>query len=332
MIPEPAEIVFKSCIRKAEIPIFGFYLYPLEQDPANRPLAEQASSSQNPEPAIPESKEPVDPEPAGLATEPDSQSENSASIPQDDQTMEVHHHGHVHHEKKWKEYLFQFFMLFLAVFCGFLAEYKLEQTIEHHREEEYMAALLQDLRSDTAAFRLAVNRFHNNTKTIDSVFVLLNSSERSNTSEIYFQGREVIGSYYRLWYNSRTFEQMKYSGNLRLIRQKGVADSITNYYQSLKYLDESRELLNQRHAAVSDYSSLIFDSYVFQKMVQPKPFKIIRYPGNPPLMPYTPQELNKYEQSLTLMYGLETIQADNLERKLIPLAERLIRLIEEKYY
>ncbi len=39
------------------------------------------------------------------------------------ETMEVHHHGHVHEKKKWKEYLFQFFMLFLAVFCGFLAEY-----------------------------------------------------------------------------------------------------------------------------------------------------------------------------------------------------------------
>ena len=36
--------------------------------------------------------------------------------------MEVHHHGHVHETKKWKEYLFQFLMLFLAVFCGFLAE------------------------------------------------------------------------------------------------------------------------------------------------------------------------------------------------------------------
>jgi hypothetical protein len=37
--------------------------------------------------------------------------------------MEVHHHGHVHADKKWKEYFFQFLMLFLAVFCGFLAEW-----------------------------------------------------------------------------------------------------------------------------------------------------------------------------------------------------------------
>ena len=41
------------------------------------------------------------------------------------ETMEVHHHGHINEKKKWKEYLFQFLMLFLAVFCGFLAEYQL---------------------------------------------------------------------------------------------------------------------------------------------------------------------------------------------------------------
>jgi hypothetical protein len=49
--------------------------------------------------------------------------------PQTQPPMEVHHHGHVHEKKKWKEYLFQFLMLFLPVFCGFLAEYQLEHTL-----------------------------------------------------------------------------------------------------------------------------------------------------------------------------------------------------------
>ena len=35
--------------------------------------------------------------------------------------MEVHHHSH--HPKKWKEYITEFLMLFLAVTLGFLAEY-----------------------------------------------------------------------------------------------------------------------------------------------------------------------------------------------------------------
>src|SRR5688572_30100125 len=70
--------------------------------------------------------------------------------------MEVHHHSHTGHKKKrWIEYLFEFFMLFLAVFCGFLAEYKLELTIEHEKEEQYMRSMLEDLKTDTT--KLAAN-------------------------------------------------------------------------------------------------------------------------------------------------------------------------------
>lgn len=258
--------------------------------------------------------------------------DTSGSIQQENNFMEVHHHGHVHQEKKWKEYLFQFFMLFLAVFCGFLAEYKLEQTIESHREEEYMASMVQDLKSDTAAFRLAITRFNKNADHIDTLFKLLKNGSPSNTSEVYLNARMVIGSYYRLFYNNRTFEQMKSSGNLRLVRQTGVADSITSYYQSLKYVDETRELLNQRHSNVSLQGNLIFDSYVFQKMIQRYPYKIVPYLGNPPLMPYTRRDLNKYFESLTLLYSLELIQASSLKQPMLGRTERLIKLIEGKYH
>jgi hypothetical protein len=45
--------------------------------------------------------------------------------------MEVHKHPHhVTHKKKWGEYLLEFFMLFLAVFLGFVAEnFEKEQLI-----------------------------------------------------------------------------------------------------------------------------------------------------------------------------------------------------------
>ena len=38
------------------------------------------------------------------------------------ENMEPHHHPHVHHSKKWKDYLFEFLMLFLAVTAGFFRE------------------------------------------------------------------------------------------------------------------------------------------------------------------------------------------------------------------
>ena len=44
---------------------------------------------------------------------------------QETEVMEVHHHAHHEGKKNWKSYFWEFLMLFLAVFCGFLAEYQL---------------------------------------------------------------------------------------------------------------------------------------------------------------------------------------------------------------
>jgi len=66
--------------------------------------------------------------------------------------MEVHHHAHnpaePHHKKNWKSYFWEFLMLFLAVFCGFLAEYQLEHKIEKDRELQFIKSLTTDLQDD----------------------------------------------------------------------------------------------------------------------------------------------------------------------------------------
>ena len=58
--------------------------------------------------------------------------------------MEVHAHTHTA-RKKWTHYFWEFLMLFLAVFCGFLAENQREHMVEHQREKQYMESLLSDL-------------------------------------------------------------------------------------------------------------------------------------------------------------------------------------------
>ena len=62
--------------------------------------------------------------------------------------MEVHHHSH-HDSKKWTSYLWEFLMLFLAVFCGFLAENFREHQVEKSRARQYMLSLYEDLKTDT---------------------------------------------------------------------------------------------------------------------------------------------------------------------------------------
>ncbi len=65
--------------------------------------------------------------------------------PQPLNEMEVHHHSNHGGKKNWKSYFWEFLMLFLAVFCGFLAEYQLEHKIERDRAKEYASLLLVDL-------------------------------------------------------------------------------------------------------------------------------------------------------------------------------------------
>ena len=67
--------------------------------------------------------------------------------------MEVHHHAHTD-RKKWTHYFWEFLMLFLAVFCGFLAENIREHKIEQHRAKDFAKSLVQDLQNDTTAINV----------------------------------------------------------------------------------------------------------------------------------------------------------------------------------
>lgn len=58
--------------------------------------------------------------------------------------------------KNWKLYFREFVMLFLAVFCGFLAEYQLEHIIEKEREKELAANFYNELKGDSLALQTAI--------------------------------------------------------------------------------------------------------------------------------------------------------------------------------
>src|SRR4051794_36842467 len=66
---------------------------------------------------------------------------NTVTESQTPEDMEVHHHPHVHHEKKWSGYLFEFIMLFLAVSAGFFVENQREHYVENNRAEQYASFL-----------------------------------------------------------------------------------------------------------------------------------------------------------------------------------------------
>ena len=119
-------------------------------------------------------------------------------------------------------------MLFLAVFCGFLAEYQLEQTIERHREKEYIQSMVEDLQKDTAQVARLSNALLNKQKQIDSIFMYYENLHKGFNPVLY-RNLEAINGFSIFIYTDRTILQLKNSGGMRLIKNKKASDGIMNY-------------------------------------------------------------------------------------------------------
>ena len=152
----------------------------------------------------------------------------------ENETMEVHHHSHDHGKKNWKSYGWEFLMLFLAVFCGFLAEYQLEHVIEHQREKQYVQSLVEDLKTDQDVISKHVVTVKNSALMMDSLLTILNnpSDISGRTGDLYYFAR-LAPRLKPLSTNNRTFEQLKNSGNFRLIRNLETSNKIMAYYEKL---------------------------------------------------------------------------------------------------
>ena len=155
--------------------------------------------------------------------------------------MEVHAHTHTP-RKKWTHYFWEFLMLFLAVFCGFLAEYQLEQTIERHREKEFILSMIEDAMTDTANIHAVLPLNVERAGYADSLAIACMNYQgtQKETTKIYESHRNCIYRPDLVYPTDRTLFQLKNSGGMRLIRNKKSTETIIAYDNS------GKRLLNQQ--------------------------------------------------------------------------------------
>jgi len=247
--------------------------------------------------------------------------------------MAVYHHPDLHHKKKHlKEYFFEFLMIFLAVTMGFFAESYREHLIEIKKEKKFIFSMIEDLKSDTAVFHKYIDNWYENTNQIDTLVDLLNSIDIKNKKgQIYTLARLVNYNFTRPYFNNRTFEQMKNSGNLTLIKKEAIADSITKYYNSIKILDDFRTLFGEAHEQLIKDQYLIFDSYILFQSRQKRPYKLLPFNGNPHLTKYNSKDFNQYLSRLDRYYTLNLVILDQVERIFLPYTKRILSLLQATY-
>ena len=195
-------------------------------------------------------------------------------------------------------------MLFLAVFCGFMAEYQLEHKIEKDRAKQFAVSLQQDLASDTLLFNRVMDNLAYCARNTDTLISILEQpgSAVTKTNEIYrlsvyafiFPGADI---------NESTLQQLLNSGSLRYFRDDSLVARIKKYnsrVQSTKEFStacnyfntefrkaqagilEVRPLLNyissqdflNRPDYITDQGNEVFEGY---RLLSTEPVKIKEY-------------------------------------------------------
>ena len=147
--------------------------------------------------------------------------------------MEVHHHSHTA-RKKWPHYFWEFLMLFLAVFCGFLAEYQLEHKIEKERGRQYIRSFYEDLITDSSHFNELIGKFQAKLSVLRNLSFCYDSLLSDHPSKTCLTTIILNAfDFPDMVYTDRTLQQLKNAGGLRLLKAAD-ADSILLYDNLLR--------------------------------------------------------------------------------------------------
>jgi len=242
--------------------------------------------------------------------------------------MEVHSHTHTP-RKKWTHYLWEFLMLFLAVFCGFLAENQREHMIEGRREKKYMQTMVEDLQTDVLQVNEEIQFARSQLEITDTLMDIVDNRnlDPENMSKLYklHFSQFLVGPYFE----DRTSAQLKNAGGLRLIHEKQVADSLSGYWHSIKICETMTQLYEEYSKKATDVSVRIFNhKYVTAKETWKPPSEI-----NPQatFISSQPALLDEYSNRMYIKRNLLRMFIERMERT-SRYATGLIDIIRKEYH
>jgi len=262
--------------------------------------------------------------------------------------MEIHHHSHPSEpdshrgRKKWTHYFWEFLMLFLAVFCGFSAEYQLEHKIEKNKEKQFMVSMIEDLKADTNAISILNEQRSGRLRMYDSLSsAIIENKYAEKGAAFYYWGRNISR---RAFFFSAdgTMQQLKNSGGLRLISNQFISDKIIAYdvlYRNIMLQQELEEV------QLSEYRGLaarVFDAAIFNKMTielvnektgsNPLLSMFFERPAdNPQLKDSSPILLNELANRLNY-WAAGSLRLLQLLEQLKKMGVELIDLIKKEYH
>jgi hypothetical protein len=244
--------------------------------------------------------------------------------------MEIHHHPkHSGNDRNYKEYLFEFLVIFVAIVGSFFAENLREHYVERHKEKDYMKSMLQDLKTDTVSLGILIMQNKEQIKGIDSLLSIMRTKMSRNDIKLFY--------YYDLKYTSnfngfipvvRTISQLMNTGGLELVKVKSVADGIVNYNNSVNSVLKQGELLETRFIKSLEQQTEIIDLLSLMKSHNGLSFN--KSENYPDLLTTDKKKINTYYFNITIFKG--SIYGYNQRLEVLnDQAHSLIKLIQNEY-
>ena len=222
-------------------------------------------------------------------------------------------------------------MLFLAVFCGFLAEYQLEHKIEKDKEKQFIESLAADLTGDILKIDQQVSREEKNILLLDTLCGYLETPElaKKNGDAIYYAARSGPRTA-PFVNNSRTIDQLMNSGGLRLIHKAETSNRIMDYYSQFPWLRLLEGNYNREFDEYKIVAAKIINPGIYRRQENPDG-SISRSTDNPALLSYDAALLKQLEFS--------AVQMNGSRRSMIPLlqtlkksAKELLKYLQDNYH
>jgi hypothetical protein len=245
--------------------------------------------------------------------------------------MEVHAHSHTP-RKKWAHYFWEFLMLFLAVFCGFLAEYQLEHKIEKDRAKELAKSFYEELKGDSvnvtvksqyrvkqeAALKYLMKYFKDSSlATVSKTFQLNFLYGISFRSPSLFEPRTVV------------LEQLKNSGSLRYFKSVELQKLIGDISVAIHNINDRQQL--ESSVRIEYINPLIIRHYDYDfdtQLSQDGKISVIiaagQYEKNNEIFPFQFKSIDKFDRQ-------GTVNALGFT-KYIELNTRLLKLLRKEYH
>ncbi len=158
---------------------------------------------------------------------------------QETENIEVRHHAHHEGKKNWKSYVWEFLMLFFAVFFGFLAQNFLEHKLDKEKGNQYIRSMIEDIVSDSIKINQTFEFTKKQQLALDSLSALFDNPPYSDSTikRMYILMLKYTMNEANVALTKRTVSQLKNSGGMRLISNKISADEITKYIEGAEDIE-----------------------------------------------------------------------------------------------